>query len=780
MACCALTFLALCATCAQAAEPVLRSAGELDYPPLSLVRADGTAGGFSVELLRAALAAMGREVRFKVGPWSEIKQELADGRLDVLPLVGRTPERQTRFDYTVPYLMLHGTIVVRSTQTGIETVKDLKGRQVAVMAGDTAEEYMWREAVTERLVTTPTYGEALRRLAGGEFDAVVVQRLVARVLIDKLGLDVLTVVERDLAGFHQDFSFAVSEGNKELLALLNDGLAVIMADGTYERLRKQWLGALELDTRYRQLYHIAWPVGVTLLLAVLVGVVWQRFLRRRMWEAALVDSERRYRTLVETGPSGILEMGTGGDILYSSPAHARMLGYTQDEMRGSNIKDFLLETDRARVVKNIHRLLEELPEPGTFYHSNRTKDGRRINVQVDWSYKRDATGKLTGFIAVVSDITERERANRALRESEQRFRVTFDQAAVGIAHAAHNGLFLRVNQKLCRIFGYQEEELLQKTCKEITHPDDVDATMAAVQQMAVGLTDVAKSEKRYICKDGKIVWCNFTSAMVRDREGRFKYFITVIEDIEDRKRLEAQMQQHQAALARAGRINTMGEMATAIAHEINQPLMAIGNYAGGALQRLDASHSTDPGLRQALERTAALAERSGQIIERLRNFTQRRDQPFQPVDINTVVAESVKMVAAQAQNQQIALATKLEPELPRIRGDRIQLEQVVINLLMNAMEAMEATEPARRRIEVETHAAAGSSIELVVNDRGCGLSEQVTQTLFDPFVTTKKQGTGMGLSISQTIAKAHGGHVHATSNPGGGTRFHLLLPIIPG
>ena len=780
VACCALAVLALCAPFAQAAERMLRSAGELNYPPLSLVRADGTADGFSVELLRAALAAMGREVRFNVGPWSEIKQELADGRLDVLPLVGRTPEREALFDFTVPYLMLHGTIVVRDTQSGIETFKDLKGRRVAVMAGDNAEEYMRREAVTERLVTTPSYEESLRRLAGGEFDAVVVQRLVAHRLIDKLELDGLEVVERDLARFHQDFCFAVTEGDRELLALLNDGLARVMADGTYEQLREKWLGALELDTGNRQLYNIAGAMTATLLLALLVGMVWQRWLRRRMWQAALVDSERRYRTLVETGPFGILEIDTGGDVLYSSPAHARMLGYTQEEMRGMNLTDFLLESDRARVMESIHRLVEELSEPGTFYNRNRSKDGRIINVQVDWNYKRDAAGMLTGFIAVISDITERKRAERALRESEQRFRVTFDQAAVGIAHAAHNGHFLRVNQKLCRIFGYPEEELLQKTCKEITHPEDVDATMAAVQQVAAGVTDVAKLEKRYIRKDGHTVWCNFTNAMVRDREGRFKYFITVIEDIEERKRLEEQMQEHQATLARAGRINTMGEMATAIAHEINQPLMAIGNYAGGALQRLDASHSTDLGLRQALERIAALAERSGKIIECLRDFTRRREHSFGSVDINAVAAESVKMVAAQARHQQVALETKLGAGLSRIWGDRIQLEQVVINLLMNAMEAMEETEPTRRLIVVETHATAGNNIELVVSDRGGGLAEQVAGTLFDPFVTTKKQGTGMGLSISQTIAKAYGGRIHATPNPGGGTRFHLLLPVVIG
>jgi len=517
-----------------------------------------------------------------------------------------------------------------------------------------------------------------------------------------------------------------------------------------------------------------------------VGLLWNYSIRRlkqvrsaelQRRESALAESDDRFRTLVENSPFGIVEVDTGGRILYASRVYARMLGFGREAVLGRNIIDFLRDEDRPRALEDIRRIVEELPEPGTFFNRNRTRDGRNVYFQMDWNYKRDGAGKLIGFVVVVSDITQRRRADRELRESEQRFRATFDQAAVGIAHAAHNGRFLRVNRKLCEIFGYPEEELLQKTCKEITYPEDVEATVTAVGQVAAGAAEVAKLEKRYVRKDGRIVWCNFTSAMVRDSNGRFKYFTTVIEDIGQRKRLEEQMQQHQATLARAGRINTMGVMATAIAHEINQPLMAIGNYAGGALRRLETSGSADQGLEQALERIAGLAERSGQIIERLRDFTRRREHPFRPLEINAVVNASVKMVAAQARHQKVVIESRLAPGLSRVRGDRIQLEQVVINLLMNAMEAMERTEPERRRIVLETRTADRGGVELVVSDRGCGLADAVSGTLFEPFVTTKSQGTGMGLSISRTIATAHGGGIEATPNPGGGARFHLLLPI---
>ena len=229
------------------ATPLLAGC-EQDYPPFCIVHPDGQVDGFSVELLRAALKAMGREVTFRTGPWAEVKGWLERGEVQVLPLVGRTPERETMFDFTVPYLAMHGAIVVREDSTGIRDLNDLRGRRVGVMKGDNTEEFLRREDRGMEILTTETFSDALRELSQGRFDAVVVQRLVALRLLAENRLTNLRIVDQPIKGFSQDFCFAVREGDRDTLALLNEGLALVVADGTHRRLHTKWFAALELPS----------------------------------------------------------------------------------------------------------------------------------------------------------------------------------------------------------------------------------------------------------------------------------------------------------------------------------------------------------------------------------------------------------------------------------------------------------------------------------------------------------------------------------------------------
>jgi len=243
-----LGFAAGAGNAAQAGKAPLRSASEIDYPPFCIVDADGRAGGFSVELMRVALAAMGREVTFRTGPWGKVRGWLERGEVQALPLVGRTPEREDLFDFTFPYMSIHGAIVVRENTRDIHDLSDLKGRRVAVMKGDNAEEFLRREDRGIEIHTAATFDEALRELSKGRYDAVVIQRLVALRLIQEAGLTTLRIVNKPIEGFRQDFCFAVREGDRETLALLNEGLALVMADGTYRHLHAKWFAALQLPS----------------------------------------------------------------------------------------------------------------------------------------------------------------------------------------------------------------------------------------------------------------------------------------------------------------------------------------------------------------------------------------------------------------------------------------------------------------------------------------------------------------------------------------------------
>ena len=287
--------------------PPVTSAAEIDYPPFSMVDKKGRAGGFSVELLRAALAAMGRDVTFRTGPWNEVRGWLEQGEVQVLPLVGRTPEREEFFDFTVPYMSLHGAIVVRSDTKDIQTLADLEGRRVAVMQGDNAEEFLRREDRGILVHTTATFEQALDELSRGRHDAVIVQRLVALRLIPQNGLANLRIIDTPIEGFRQDFCFAVKKGDSEMLAALNEGLAIVIADGTHRRLHARWFAALELpknrpiivggDHRYPPFEYLdefgspaGFNVELTMLIAREMGLDIE--IRLGPWTEVLRDLER--------------------------------------------------------------------------------------------------------------------------------------------------------------------------------------------------------------------------------------------------------------------------------------------------------------------------------------------------------------------------------------------------------------------------------------------------------------------------------------------------------
>ena len=224
----------------------VQSAAEVNYPPFSMVDKAGNANGFSVELMRAALDAMGRDVTFRTGPWKEVRGWLETGEVEALPLVGRTPEREPLFDFTFPYMTLHGAIVVREGTKDIRDLEDLKGRQVAVMKGDNTEEFLLRKDRGIDIRSVTTFKKALEDLSKGMYDAVFIQRLVAARLIRENSIERLEILPNPVEQFHQEFCFAVREGDRETLALLNEGLSLVMADGTFRHLHAKWFAAMEL------------------------------------------------------------------------------------------------------------------------------------------------------------------------------------------------------------------------------------------------------------------------------------------------------------------------------------------------------------------------------------------------------------------------------------------------------------------------------------------------------------------------------------------------------
>ena len=236
----AAVFIFIFCICSLYAETTVRSASEFDYPPLALVT-EGKADGFSVELLKTTLKAVDMDVSFYVGPWSQIKNDLAEGKIDVLPLVGRTPEREPLYDFSVPYITLYGAVFIRKNTTDIKNLKDLQNKSIVVMKEDNAEEFIRRKKLSENIHTTTTFEEAFLLVSEGKYDVVITQKIMGMELLKRTDIhNVFPVIE--IKEFKQNFTFAVKEGNSELLSKLNDGLSRVITDGTFNKIHSKWFG----------------------------------------------------------------------------------------------------------------------------------------------------------------------------------------------------------------------------------------------------------------------------------------------------------------------------------------------------------------------------------------------------------------------------------------------------------------------------------------------------------------------------------------------------------
>ncbi len=376
-----------------------------------------------------------------------------------------------------------------------------------------------------------------------------------------------------------------------------------------------------------------------------------------------------------------------------------------------------------------------------------------------------------------AEVDQRRRTEQTLRASEERWRGMFEASAVGIVLVDQNHRIAAANEAFENMIGYTADELRSLTPGDITHEDDRDITEAIIEDIMARRAGSHTLEKRYRHKDGHIVWARISTARAPYAMGEFFGFPTVIEDITERKQAEDALSEARESLIRVTRLTIMGELSASIAHEINQPLSAI-IINGNVCVRLMAA--TEPDLEEARAALADIvsdAKRASAVISRIRALLKNAAPERSTVDINETISELLALTRHELQRHRILVQTELAANLPFVEADRVQLQQVVLNLVMNGVEAMEAVEDRPRILTIRSSLQEDNQIGVSVSDVGSGLVPADQKRLFESFFTTKPNGMGIGLSISRSIVEAHRGRLLAEAGSPHGAIFSFRLPV---
>ncbi|MBL8471532.1 MAG: PAS domain S-box protein [Rhodocyclaceae bacterium] len=378
------------------------------------------------------------------------------------------------------------------------------------------------------------------------------------------------------------------------------------------------------------------------------------------------------------------------------------------------------------------------------------------------------------FVSRAGVELRRKRAEDILRASEEKYRLLVEnQTDLVVKYDAEQRL-LFVSPSFCELFERREAQLLGTRFRPATAAEDAGNFARAWNELALQ-PHRTSFEERVSTRLGwrSIAW---SARALAGAGGALDSVVAAGRDVTERKHAEEQSRRHLQQLAHVGRVSALGEMATAIAHEINQPLTAIHTYAR-ASQRLLAQQSEAPeDLRHALDRVAVQAERAGEIIRRLRRFLAREGVQAQAADINELAGEVLALVRQEARQYGIALVENLQPGLPSVQVDAIQIQQIIVNLVKNAMDATNACADCKRLLELGTSLEDGGGVRVSVRDHAGGVAAQDAEQIFEPFFTTKSTGMGIGLAISRSIAEAHGARLWLEQPAGPGALFHLSLP----
>ncbi len=698
-------------------SPILVGA-EINYPPYCILNDQGQADGFSVELMKAVADAVGIQLIFKGGLWTQIKEDLKSGHLDAVPIMARTPEREPAFDFSMPYLTLNGAAFIRKGSRTNINPSNFKTKEIAVMKGDNAEEYVRRHQLSPYIFTYNTLQEAFLRLAEGQHDVLLVQHVTGLNVIRELGVRNIETIELDLPDFYQDYCFAVQKGNTALLAKLNEGLSIVIANDTYKTIQEKWFGPSVLGFPSWKIVIENMVLYLVSLIIIVVGI-WIVTLRRQIrkrterlnkevkdhrltlllleqQKSQLLNSEEQVRLLLNSTAEGIYGIDLKGTCTFINQAALKLLGFiAPHEVLG----------------RNMHHLMHHSYKDGTLYPIEACKiheamqQTKGIYVEGEMLWRSDGSGfiseynaypviksgRIIGSVISFRDITMRHEAQQELLKLK-------------------NDLEIKVAERTTEL----EEKI-----------DTLNKNQKAMLFLVEDLNAISSELK------------------------------------EERQKLEFSNHELEA-------------FTYSVSLDLRAPLRAINGYAEFLL------HDYAPLLDDEGKRFIDVIRNNTQKMELLINDLLRLSRVFKanltltPVDM-TQMAEST-FIGLNDSIKQKSFKFVLHP-LPKILCDEGLMKQVWQNLIGNALK-YSARSPVK---EIEIGAEErDSDLLFFIKDKGAGFNSTYKYKLFGVFQRLHRddefEGTGVGLATVQRIIRRHGGQVWAEGAVGKGATFYFTLP----
>ncbi len=786
-------FISCCLSCllpslSTARPDRIRVVMENNYPPFVFKDNSGNPQGSQIDLWRLWEQKTGIKTEISLTDWAEAQQRLQAGEFDVIDKIASTEQRAKIYEFSAPFSTIEVPVFFLKDISGITDAKSLKGFAVGVQIGDSVIELLKKHGA-DNLLFFNNYEDIVLAAKKHKVNVMVMDKAPALYFLHKHGIlgDFKQSEPLNVTSLHR----AVKKGNGEILASVEDGFRLI-TPAERNKIQLKWNG-VPLVSTFTLTSIFAGIAGLCLL--VLVLFAWNRTLRKRVekhshtlinTEEILRKSEEKFRHHIESSTDVIFTLNASGIFMFVSPAWERHFGYHVDEVQGFSFAGFSHPDDIPPLIAYLHRVLSTGQTETSPPYRVKCANGSWRPFEANGSTFVDSSGELL-FIGVGHDISERIEKERALLEKEQMFRAFFEQGYYFAGLLNTDGTLIDVNFTALHFGGLEKSDVIGKPFWEtpwwMHSPELQEKLRQAVTSAAQG--EIATFEATHPTPDGALHYIDFSLRPVKDPSGTVLFLVPEGRDITERKKTEEERLNLERQLLHTQKLESLGILSGGIAHDFNNLLQALLGNLELALMRLPGETPVRKNIDQAIKAGRQAAKLTNMMLA----YSGKGLFVIRPLNLSTLVEENATMLDA-AIPKSISLVQHLDNSIPIIRADAGQLQQVIMNLITNAAEAIgnangvitletgigDFDQLFLNKSSLDEKTVAGRYVWLMVSDNGCGMDGETLRKLFDPFFTTKFTGRGLGMSAVLGIIRAHKGAFLVESAPESGTTIKVLFP----